>query len=163
MERRRENLKPKVAYFIKIGILDISGEMAQVLQEVKCRWRVCCIYIKDFTICRPSHALIFLSQLSDFHLHVSIISLLYTRWSMVMPLCLLQNYVFSRLLCSMEKNCGVFFPTYLSVQLTALEAKLLNSHWTSAVHWNLFLTLQYGEYLAGNKSRCPNKTVLSFT
>lgn len=43
---------------------------------------------------------------------------------MVMPPCLLQNYVFSRLLCSMEKTCGVFFPTYLSVQLTALEAKL---------------------------------------
>lgn len=43
MERRRENLKPKVAYFIKIGIMGISGEMAQVLQEVKCRWRVCCI------------------------------------------------------------------------------------------------------------------------
>jgi len=41
MERRRENLKPKVAYFIEIEIVDVAGEMAHVLQEVKCRWRVC--------------------------------------------------------------------------------------------------------------------------
>lgn len=67
MERRRENLKPKAACFIKIGIMDISGEMAQVLQEVKCRWEGLSCYRKDFTIYRPYYALIFLSQLSDFH------------------------------------------------------------------------------------------------
>lgn len=41
MERRRENLKPKVACFIKIGIMAISGEMAQILQDRNVGGRVC--------------------------------------------------------------------------------------------------------------------------
>lgn len=42
---------------------------------------------------------------------------------MVMLPCLLQNDVFSRLLCSTGRTVGLF-PTYLAVQLTALETKL---------------------------------------
>lgn len=90
-------------------------------------------HIKDFTICRPYYALIILSQLSDFQFHVSIISLLYAICSMVMLPCLLQNHVFSRLLCSKEKTVGFL----LHLPLCAIDcsgSKTQNSHWTSTVH-----------------------------